>query len=64
MAALILVGQYHRQMAALATEFRDKGLSPNSLGGPGSVLCSFSSPDETNYGYLVFNEFFVDSFIG
>lgn len=61
---MILVGQYHPQLSALAAEMRAKGISPNSLGGPGSVLCSFPSPTETNYGYLVFIEFFVDSFIG
>jgi hypothetical protein len=43
---------------------RAKGVSPNSLGGPGSVLCSFPAATETNYGYLFFIEFFVDSFIG
>lgn len=64
MAGLLLVGQYYPQLTALAAEFRAKGLSPNSLGGPGSVLCSFPGATETNYGYLFFIEFFVDSFIG
>lgn len=64
MAGMLLVGQYHPQLTALAAEMRAKGISPNSLGGPGSVLCSFPSPLETNYGYLFFIEFFVDSFIG
>ena len=62
-AGLLLVGQYHPQLSALAAGLRAKGISPNSLGGPGSVLCSFPEPTETNYGYLVFIEFFVDSFI-
>jgi len=48
---------------ALAAGVRAKGLSANSLGGPGSVLCSFPGPTQTNYGYLFFIEFFVDSFI-
>ena len=61
---LLLVGQYHPQLSALATQMRAEGLSPNSLGGPGSVLCSFPGPKQTNYGYLVLIEFFVDSFIG
>jgi len=61
---LVLVGQYHPQLTALAAELRAKGVSPNSLGGPGSVLCSFPAPTQTNYGYLVLIEFFVDSFIG
>jgi len=64
MAGLIIVGQYHPQLTALAAEFKALGLSPNSLGGPGSVLCSFPGPTETNYGYLFLIEFFVDSFIG
>ncbi|KAI9744877.1 MAG: hypothetical protein M1818_001802 [Claussenomyces sp. TS43310] len=64
MAGLILVGQYHPQMIALEEVFRAKGLSPNSLGGPGSILCSFPIPTETNYGYLFLIEFFADSFIG
>ncbi|TVY58030.1 Aquaporin-3 [Lachnellula cervina] len=64
MAGLLLVGQYHPQLTALAAAMRAKGLSPNSLGGPGGILCSFPAPTETNYGYLFFVEFFVDSFIG
>jgi hypothetical protein len=59
----LLVGQYHPQLSALAAELTAKGISPNSLGGPGSVLCSFPGPTEKNYGYLFFIEFFVDSFI-
>jgi glycerol uptake facilitator-like aquaporin len=64
LAGLLLVGQYHPQLTLLASELAAKGVSPNSLGGPGSVLCSFPSPTQTNYGYLFFIEFFVDSFIG
>ncbi|KAN0119601.1 aquaporin-like protein [Hyaloscypha variabilis] len=64
MAGLILVGQYHPQLMLLAAGLRKQGISPNSLGGPGSILCSFPGPTETNYGYLFFIEFFVDSFIG
>ncbi|KUJ23140.1 aquaporin-like protein [Mollisia scopiformis] len=64
LAGLLLVGQYYPQLSALAAELRAKGVSPNSLGGPGSVLCSFPGPTQTNYGYLFFIEFFVDSFIG
>ncbi len=64
LAGLLLVGQYHPQLTALAAELRAKGVSPNSLGGPGSILCSFPAATQTNYGYLFFIEFFVDSFIG
>ncbi len=41
----------------LASGLRAKGVSPNSLGGPGSILCSFPGPTETNYGYLFLIEF-------
>lgn len=64
MAGIVLVGTYHPQMTALAAEFRAKGLSPNSLGGPGSILCAFPAATQTNFGYLFFIEFFVDSYIG
>jgi hypothetical protein len=63
-AALFLVGQYHPQLMELAEATRATGASANSLGGPGSILCSFPAPTQTNYGYLFFIEFFVDSFIG
>lgn len=63
MAGLLLVGQYHPQLAKLAAEVIATGASANSLGGPGSVLCSFPAPDQTNYGYLFMIEFFVCSFI-
>lgn len=63
MAGLLLVGQYHPQLTELAAKMGAAGLSANSLGGPGSILCSFPSPTETNYGYLFFIEFFVDSFL-
>ncbi|PMD54689.1 putative glycerol uptake facilitator [Hyaloscypha bicolor E] len=63
LAGLIL-GQYHPQLTLLAAKFRSKGLSPNSLRGPGSVLSSFPTATEINYGYLFFIEFPVDSFIG
>lgn len=33
-------------------------------GGAASVLCTFPNPDQTNQGFLFFQEFMVDSFIG
>ena len=62
-AGLVLVGQYHPQLELLKEGFIAKGLSPNSLGGPGSILCPFPAATQTNYGYLFLIEFFVDSFI-
>jgi glycerol uptake facilitator-like aquaporin len=64
LAGLLLVGQYHPQMTELAAGLRASGISPNSLGGPGSILCAFPAPTQTNLGYVFFIEFFVDSFIG
>lgn len=64
LAGLVVVGQYHPQMMSLAAGFKALGMSPNSLGGPGSILCSFPGAGQTNYGYLFFIEFFVCSFIG
>ena len=62
-AALLLVGQYYPELQALAATCAKEGRSANSLGCPGSVLCSFPGPTQTNYGYIFFIEFFVDSFI-
>jgi glycerol uptake facilitator-like aquaporin len=63
MAGMILMCQYHPQMMELAAEFRSKGLSPNMLGGPGSILTAFPAPTQTNNGYLFAIEFFVDLFL-
>lgn len=59
----MLVGVYHPQLSALEAKFVAAGLPPNSLGGPGSILCSFPASTQTNYGYLFFIEFFVCTFI-
>jgi len=64
MAGLFLVGQYWPEMHALDLKFAAAGIPSNSLGGAGSILCSFPGPTQTNYGYLFFIEFFVCSFIG
>ncbi|RDW72107.1 putative channel protein [Coleophoma crateriformis] len=64
LAGLVLVGQYWPQLEALKAAVVAEGLSPNSLGGPGSILCSFPAPTQTNYGYLFLIEWFVDSFLG
>lgn len=59
---MLLVGQYYPQLQALAAEYHAKGLSLNSPGGPGSVLCSFPGANQS-YGYLFFIEFFADVFV-
>lgn len=63
LAGLLLVGQYHTEMMALGAKLEALGATANMLGGPGSILCAFPGPTETNYGYLFFIEFFVCSFI-
>ncbi|KFY05346.1 hypothetical protein O988_00082 [Pseudogymnoascus sp. VKM F-3808] len=63
MAALVLVAQYHEQLMPMKAAFIAKGLSPNSLGGPGSVLISVPGPTQTNHGYLFCIEFFVGTFL-
>lgn len=63
MAGLILMGQYHEQMAAFAARSISEGKGTVYNGGPASVLCSFPGPTQNNLGYLFMIEFFVDSFI-
>jgi glycerol uptake facilitator-like aquaporin len=60
---MVLVGVYHPQLSALEAKFAAAGLPANSLGGPGSILCSFPAATQTNYGYLFAIEFFVCTFI-
>jgi glycerol uptake facilitator-like aquaporin len=55
--ACLILSQYHPQLTLLAANFRSKGLTPVSPGGPGSVLPSFLAATETKYGYLFFIEF-------
>lgn len=63
LAGLMLVGQYKPQLNALAATCTAAGRELNSLGCPGSILCAFPGPTQTNYGYIFMTEFFVDSFI-
>lgn len=64
MAGLVLVGQYWPQLEALKLATIATGASANSAGGPGSILCSFPSTTQTNYGYLFLIEFFACTFVG
>lgn len=63
MAGLILMGQYHEQIAALSARSMAEGKGNVYNGGPASILCSFPGPTQNNLGYLFMIEFFVDSFI-
>lgn len=63
MAGLLLMGMYWPQIQAMNEEFIAAGKPLVANGGPASILCSFPNADQTNLGYLVMIEFFVDSFI-
>jgi glycerol uptake facilitator-like aquaporin len=49
--------------AAKALDLKKYGTTAFN-GGVASILCTFPNADQTNQGYLFFQEFFVDSFIG
>jgi len=64
MAGLMLMACYWPQIqAAKAVDLHEHGTAVYN-GGVASILCSFPNPDQTNQGYLFFQEFFVDSYIG
>lgn len=64
MAGLMLMACYWPQIqAAKAIDIQEHGTAVYN-GGVASILCSFPNPDQTNQGYLFFQEFFVDSYIG
>jgi MIP family channel proteins len=63
-AAMMIMIQYWEQMQTLKGQLLAKGhTSMNFEGGPGSILCSFPHPEQTNLGFLFLIEFFVDSFL-
>ncbi|OJD36894.1 aquaporin-like protein [Diplodia corticola] len=64
MAGLVLMGQYHEQMAAFNAESLAKTGSSVYNGGPASILCTFPGETQHNLGYLFLIEFFVDAYIG
>ncbi|KAK5087758.1 hypothetical protein LTR05_001973 [Lithohypha guttulata] len=64
MAGLFLMACYWPEIqAAKAIDIAEHG-TPVYNGGVASILCSFPNANQTNQGYLFFQEFFVDSFIG
>lgn len=63
MAGLVLMGQYHEQLAAFNAASLAKTGSAVYNGGPASVLCTFPGETQHNLGYLFLIEFFVDSYI-
>jgi len=62
-AGLVLMGCYWPEISALrAADIAQHGTAVFN-GGAASVLCSFPNPNQTNHGFLFFQEFMVDSFI-
>jgi len=63
-AGLLLTGCYWPEIqAAKAAEIAQYG-SPVFNGGVASIYCTFPNATQTNLGYIFFQEWFVDSFIG
>jgi glycerol uptake facilitator-like aquaporin len=63
-AGLLLMGCYWPEIqAAKALDLKTYGTTAFN-GGVASILCTFPNSDQTNQGYIFFQEFFVDSFIG
>ncbi|KAF2403206.1 aquaporin-like protein [Trichodelitschia bisporula] len=64
MAALVLMGCYWPQISAL----RDANLAAHGTavfnGGAASILVSYPNVTQTNQGFLFFQEFMVDAFLG
>lgn len=64
MAALVIMGCFWPEIKVV----RDLNLQEHGTavfnGGAASILCTFPNPNQTNQGFLFFQEFFVDAFIG
>ena len=64
MAGLLLMGCYWPEIqTAKAADLAAHG-TVHFNGGVASILCTYPNPNQTNQGYIFFQEFFVDSFIG
>lgn len=63
-AGLVVMGCYWPQISALRAENIAKHGTSVFNGGAASILCTFPNPGQTNQGYLFFQEFIVDAFIG
>ena len=63
-ASLVMMGMYWPQVQEFEAVYRAAGKPLVANGAPASILCSFPNPDQTNLGYVLMTEFFVDSFIG
>ena len=64
MAGLVLMGCYWPEISALKAANIEQHGTAVFNGGAASVLCSFPNADQTNQGYLFFQEFVVCAFVG
>ncbi|ROV98011.1 hypothetical protein VMCG_07008 [Cytospora schulzeri] len=62
-AGLVLMGMYWPEIQVANEQFMAAGKPLVANGAPASILCSFPNPNQTNMGWVVMQEFFVDSFI-
>jgi hypothetical protein len=64
MAGLLCIGCYWPEIqAAKAINLAEHG-TVHFNGGVASIFCAYPNPSQTNQGWLFFQEFFVDSYIG
>ncbi|KAL9619962.1 MAG: hypothetical protein Q9160_005431 [Pyrenula sp. 1 TL-2023] len=64
MAGMVLMGAYWPEISAAKNAQIEAMGTAVFNGGAASILCVFPNPNQTNQGFLFFQEFFVDSFIG
>lgn len=64
-AGILMMGMYHQQLSEFESSLKEAGHTGSMVfnGGPASVLCSIPNGNQTNLGYLVLIEFFVDAYI-
>jgi len=63
-AGLLLMGQYHEQIAELSHLTHKAGKGDVFMGGPASILTTYPTATQHNLGWMFLIEFFVDSFLG
>jgi len=63
-AGLVLMGCYWPEIQVLRDADIAKYGTAAFNGGAASILCSFPNTTQTNQGFIFFQEFFVDAFIG
>ena len=62
-AGMVLMAQYHEQIAEFRVLLR-KGHKPDVfMGGPASILTTYPTANQHEQGWIFIIEFFVDSFL-